>query len=364
MALAVNTEKRGGECAAGAPERGAGEKTVGKDKAEYRGVLVYAEQDRGKLKNVGYELLSAGRKLADALGQELAALVIGEDVAGLAPALIARGADKVYVVEGPEYGAYSTDGYAIAMEDVVGACRPSAVLIGATNDGRDLAPRVSCRLGTGLVADCIELGVDEETGLVAWTRPAFGGRILATALCPEHRPQMGTVRPRIFQRPEADAARTGQVIRVASKVQSGDIRTRLLETVQVCAAGCNLEEADVIVSGGRGLGGAEAFALLQNLADTLGGTVGASRAVVDAGWIPAVHQVGQTGKTVGPKIYFACGISGAVQHLAGMSSSDIIIAINKDPDAPIFKVADYGIVGDALEILPLLTAKIGKMLNR
>ncbi|MDT8900596.1 FAD-binding protein [Anaeroselena agilis] len=337
------------------------EKQVAIDKNAYKDVWVYIELTEGKPRNVGLELLGEGRKLADAMNQKLAAVILGDGVEPIAKEAFAAGADKVYLVEGPEYAHYSTDAYTIALVDLIGAYKPSVILLGATNDGRDLGPRIACRVGTGLTADCTGLGIDEATGLVAWTRPAFGGNIMATILCPDHRPQMGTVRPKVFKKPEPDYAKSGEIIRVASKVKPGDIRTKLVEVIKVCTASCNLEEAEIIVSGGRGLCKPENFTLIEDLANVLGGAVGASRAAVDAGWKPALHQVGQTGKTVGPKIYFACGISGAIQHLAGMSSSDIVIAINKDPDAPIFKMADYGIVGDVMEVLPILTEEFKKI---
>lgn len=337
------------------------EKKVAVDISAYKNVWVYIELNEGKPRNVGLELLGEGRKLADAMGQKLAAVIIGDGVEAIAKDAFASGADLVYLVEGPEYAHYSTDGFTITFADLIGTYKPSVILLGATNDGRDLGPRISCRVGTGLTADCTGLGIDEATGLVAWTRPAFGGNIMATILCPEHRPQMGTVRPKVFKKPEPDYAKTGELIRVASKVKPGDIRTKLVDIIRVCTASCNLEEAEIIVSGGRGLCKPENFSLIEDLADVLGGAVGASRAAVDAGWKPALHQVGQTGKTVGPKIYFACGISGAIQHLAGMSSSDIVIAVNKDPDAPIFKMADYGIVGDVMEVLPVLTEEFKKI---
>jgi len=288
-------------------------------------------------------------------------VLIGDGVEALAKQVFASGADKVYLIEAPELKQYSTDGYTAVFTDLINTYKPSVILIGATNDGRDLGPRVACRVGTGLTADCTDLGIDEQTGLVAWTRPAFGGNIMATILCPEHRPQMGTVRPKVFKRPEQDSARSGEIVRVASKVRSQDIRTKLLDLVKVCTTSCNLEEAEVIVSGGRGMCKPENFCLIEELANVLGGVVGASRAVVDAGWKPHFHQVGQTGKTVGPKVYFACGISGAIQHVAGMSSSDVVIAINKDADAPIFKVADYGVIGDVMEVLPALIEEFKKV---
>ena len=336
------------------------EKVVAMDKADYAGVWVYIEQHDGHIRGVSHELLGEGRKLADTMKQELAAVLIGKDVEPLAKDLFASGADKVYLVEGAEYSHYTTDAYTIAFADLIGAYRPSVILLGATNDGRDLGPRVACRTGTGLTADCTGLDIDAETGLVAWTRPAFGGNIMATILCPDHRPQMGTVRPKVFKRPEPDYSRSGELVRVASKVKTGDIRTKFIELLRISTTSVNLEEAEIIVSGGRGMGKPENFKLVEELAEVLNGTVGASRAAVDAGWKPALHQVGQTGKTVGPKIYIACGISGAIQHLAGMSSSDIVIAINKDADAPIFKMADYGIVGDVMEVLPVLIEELRK----
>jgi electron transfer flavoprotein alpha subunit len=330
------------------------------DKSAYRGVWVYMERHGDKTRSVGHELLGQGRMLADTLGQELAAVLLGENLDALAKEAIASGADKVYLVEGAEYAHYSTDAYTIACVDLINTYRPAVVLIGATTDGRDLAPRVAGRLGTGLTADCTGLSIQAETGLVEWTRPAFGGNIMATILCPDHRPQMGSVRPKVFKRPTPDFNRSGEIVRVKSKVKWSDIRTKLMDVIKVSAATVNLEEAEIIVSGGRGMGKPENFTLIEELADVLGGAVGASRAAVDAGWKHPLHQVGQTGKTVGPKIYIACGISGAIQHLAGMSSSDIVIAINKDADAPIFKAADYGIVGDVLEVLPVLIEELRK----
>ncbi|MGI6093198.1 MAG: electron transfer flavoprotein subunit alpha [Veillonellaceae bacterium] len=331
------------------------------DKDSYKGVWVYIEQTGGLAKSVGYELLGQGRKLADALGQELAAVIVGYGIKPLAQQAIASGADKVYLADQEEFSHYNTDAYTHVVADMINTYKPSVVLMGATHDGRDLAPRVACRVGTGLTADCTDLSIDEATGLVAWTRPAFGGNIMATILCPDHRPQMGTVRPKVFKRPLMDNSRNGEIVKVETRVQAAEIRTKLIEIIKVGTVSCNLEEAEVIVSGGRGMGKPENFTLIEELANVLGGAVGASRAVVDAGWKPALHQIGQTGKTVGPKIYFACGISGAIQHVAGISSSDIIIAINKDKDAPIFKMADYGIVGDVMEVLPELIAEFKEL---
>ena len=337
------------------------EQTVVMDKSQYKDVWVYIEVSGGKPRNVSLELLGEGRKLADELGQKLAAVVIGCDVEHIANEVIAAGADQVYSSEASELAHYSTDGYTAVFTDMINKYKPAVILLGATNDGRDLGPRVACRVGTGLTADCTGLGIEPESGLVAWTRPAFGGNIMATILCPDHRPQMGTVRPSVFKKPVPDETRTGEIIKVASVAKADEIRTKILNIIQVSMGSCNLEEAEIIVSGGRGMGKPENFALIEELAKVLGASVGASRAAVDAGWKPHMHQVGQTGKTVGPKIYIACGISGAIQHLAGMSSSDVVIAINKDPDAPIFGMADFGVVGDVVEILPLLTEEFRRI---
>lgn len=322
------------------------------------GVWVFIEQRGGHIRNVSLELVGEGRKLADELGEELAGVVIGDNVAELAKEVFASGADKVYLVEHALLKDYNTDGYAAAFTALIEKYNPSVILLGATNDGRDLGPRVAARVKTGLTADCTGLSIDPETRLVAWTRPAFGGNIMATIFCPDRRPQMGTVRPKVFKKPQPDYGRSGALVRESIALAAADVRTKLEDVIQVCTTSCNLEDAEIIVSGGRGLGNPEGFKLIQDLAAALGGTVGASRAAVDAGWKPYPHQVGQTGKTVGPKIYFACGISGAIQHLAGMQTSDIIVAINKDPDAPIFKVAHYGIVGDLYEVIPAIIARL------
>ena len=256
---------------------------------------------------------------------------------------------------------YNTDAYAKVLCELIEKYGPSVMLIGATNNGRDIGPRISCRLGTGLTADCTALDIDDETGNMAWTRPAFGGNLMATIMCPDHRPQLGTVRPGVFKKSEPGEVKDIPVIKEKVEITDAEKRVELLEVINEMAGELvDLENAEIIVSGGRGVGGPEGFAPVRELAEVLGATVGASRAAVDAGWIPHAHQVGQTGKTVGPKIYIACGISGAIQHLAGMSSSDVIIAINKDPDAPIFNVADYGLVGDLKVVLPILTEKIRK----
>ncbi|HIW94259.1 MAG TPA: electron transfer flavoprotein subunit alpha/FixB family protein [Candidatus Flavonifractor merdipullorum] len=323
-------------------------------------VLIETKED-GSAQNVGLELLNPGRMLADKQGGALVAVVIGNNVEESVKAASAHGADKVIVVEGEEYTQYTTDAYATALCTLVEKYGPTSMMIGATPHGRDLGPRVSCRLQTGLTADCTALDIDEESGNVAWTRPAFGGNLMATIICPDHRPQIGTVRPGVFKKSDPTEGKA-EVIREDIHVAPDQIRTKLLESIKEAAGEMvDLEGAEIIVSGGRGVGGPEGFAPVKELADALGGVVGASRAAVDAGWIAHAHQVGQTGKTVGPKLYIACGISGAIQHVAGMSSSDYIVAINKDPDAPIFDIADYGLVGNLFEVLPLLTAEVKKL---
>lgn len=315
---------------------------------------IYIETtDAGEAKNVGLELLNPGVELAKKQGGEAVAIIIGKNNASAIQAASQYGADRIITVEGEEYSRYSTDAYAYAVYTLIEKFEPASILIGATDQGRDLAPRLACRLRTGLTADCTELGYDEESGNIAWTRPAFGGNLMARILCPNTRPQIGTVRPAVFAKPEKEEGRSAPVLREDIRFDPAAIRTRLIEEIlDADSESVDLEGAEIIVSGGRGVGGPEGFKLIQELADVLGGTVGASRVAVDSGWISSVHQVGQTGKTVRPRIYIACGISGAIQHLAAMSSSDTIIAINTDPDAPIFGVADYGIVGDLFEVIP------------
>lgn len=332
------------------------------NKADYKNLWVYIETADGKAKNVGLELLGAGRKLAEKTGEKLVAVVIGYNTEDAVAAAAAHGADEIILVDREEYAHYNTDAYTNVMYQLIEKYQPATILIGATNNGRDLGPRVSCRVGTGLTADCTSLDIDEESGNVAWTRPAFGGNLMATILCPDRRPQIGTVRPGVFKKGNLEDGRNVPVIKEDIQTPAETIRVKLLESIKEIAGDVvKIEDAEIIVAGGRGLGKAENFSYIQELADVLGGAVGASRAAVDADWIAHAHQVGQTGKVVGPKIYIACGISGAIQHVAGMSGSDVIIAINKDPDAPIFDMADYGIVGDLFEVLPVLTAEIRKL---
>ena len=323
-------------------------------------VLIETKED-GSARNVGLELLGPGRDLAGKQGGKAVAVVIGNGVQTAVDQANAQGAEQIIVVEGSEYAHYNTDAYVNALEYLMEKYCPTSMLIGATSYGRDLAPRLACRLKSGLTADCTALDIDPEDGKVAWTRPAFGGNLMATIKCPENFPQIGTVRPGVFKK-SAPAEGKAEIIREEFHVSEEQMRVKLIEVIREAAeAIVDLEGAEVIVSGGRGVGGPEGFAVLQSLADTLGGVVGASRAAVDSGWIPYCHQVGQTGKTVAPKLYIACGISGAIQHLAGMSGSDCIVAVNKDEEAPIFDVANYGIVGDLFEVLPALTEEVLKL---
>jgi electron transfer flavoprotein alpha subunit len=340
-----------------------GRRTMGTD--DSRGIWVFAEQRDGEIQSVVFELLGAGRRLATGRGCELAAVLIGSGVEDKAGVLFRRGADKVYLADHPGLRDYRDEPYARLLTRMIRAYKPEIVLTGATSIGRSLIPRTAVQVPTGLTADCTGLEIDPSSGLLLQTRPAFGGNIMATIKCEHHRPQMATVRHKVMEEAADDPNRKdGELIRVP--VTDADVasRTTVLETVKELEETVNIVEADVIVAGGRGLKGPEHFAMLGELAKTLGGALGASRAAVDAGWIPYSHQVGQTGKTVKPKIYFACGISGAIQHLVGMSSSDIIVAINKNPDAPIFNVATYGLVGDLFEIVPELTRRFKETVRR
>ena len=321
---------------------------------EYKGVFVFAQQVDGKIAGVAFELLGKAQELAKARGSDVTAVLLGYRLDGLAEELICGGADRVLVVDTPDLEAYMTEPYVWAMARVVSEYKPEIVLTSATAIGRDMAPRVSARVHTGLTADCTGLDIQEETGNLMMTRPAFGGNIMATILCPDHRPQMATVRPGVMQRTAADKGRTGEIIRLDWTVPAEHKNVEILEVVKSCAEALDIQDARILVSGGRGMGGPEGFKLLEELAAELGGTVSASRAAVDAGWIAKDRQVGQTGKTVRPNLYIACGISGAIQHLAGMEESDYIVAINRDETAPIFEVADYGIVGDLFKVVPLL----------
>ncbi|MFA5164667.1 MAG: electron transfer flavoprotein subunit alpha [Candidatus Omnitrophota bacterium] len=331
---------------------------------DYKGVWVFAEQKKGKVQSVAFELLGKGRELANDLGVELAAVLVGDNVASQADELFSRGADKVYLVESPKLKDYQDEPYTNIIVELVKEFKPEILLYGATSIGRSLASRIAVKIYTGLTADCTGLAIDKQKRLLLQTRPAFGGNIMATILCENYRPQMATVRHKVFKEAAVDKAKKGQVIKKDYPGNIYDSRTKITNVVEELSATVNLTEADIIVSGGRGLGKAENFKVIEELAKVLGGAVGASRSAVDAEWIPYSHQVGQTGKTVCPKIYIACGISGQIQHLAGMSSSEIIIAVNKDPQAPIFSVATYGIVGDLFEVVPALTQKFKEILKK
>jgi len=323
------------------------------DLSSYRDVWVFCEEKKGRIHSVAWELLGCGRELANARGQELCGVVLGHGIKERADEIISRGADKVYVVDSPELERYRDESYAAAMVELVKAYRPEIVLAGATSIGRSFIPRCAASLKTGLTADCTSLSIDADGNLMQ-TRPAFGGNIMATILCTRFRPQFATVRHKVMSEARLDPYHRGVIIE--AQIDEGKLkcRTKILESVEELAGQVNIAEADVIVSGGRGLKKAEHFRLIRELADSMGGAVGASRAAVDKGWIPYSHQVGQTGKTVCPKLYVAVGISGAIQHMVGMQSSDRILAINSDPHAPIFRAADWGIVGDLFDVVPRL----------
>lgn len=327
------------------------------DKSQYKDVYVFVEQREGVIQPVAFELLGKARELADQLSQNVVAILAGYGIAEKAPELIAYGADSVLCIDAPELVYYITEPYAQAVTKVVQERKPSILLIGATTIGRDLGPRLSARLETGLTADCTGLDISEEGDLMM-TRPAFGGNLMATILCKEHRPQMSTVRPGVMRMGKKDDTRTGKVENFKVTFDRSKFKVRLLETVKEQKNLIDITEAKILVSGGRGVGNSEGFKMLEKLAEVIGAEVSSSRAMVDAGVMPHNRQVGQTGKTVRPDVYFALGISGAIQHLAGMEESDFIIAVNKDKYAPIFNAADLGIVGDVNKIIPLLTEKL------
>ncbi|MDR3231313.1 MAG: electron transfer flavoprotein subunit alpha/FixB family protein [Synergistaceae bacterium] len=330
---------------------------------DYRGVFIFAQQVDNKLAGVSYELLGKGRELADVRGSEVVAVLLGSKVENLAESLGQYGADRVVVVDDPALETYMTEPYAYAFSEVIKKNKPEIVLYGATAIGRDLAPRISARIHTGLTADCTGLEIEPETNHLLMTRPAFGGNIMATIVCAEFRPQMATVRPGVMQRKKADAPKC-RVERMEVKDLAAHRNVEILEVVKKVSGKMDIQDAKVLVSGGRGMGSPGNFTILEELAKELGGTLSSSRAPVDSGWVEKDRQVGQTGKTVRPNLYIACGISGTIQHLAGMEESDIIVAINKDPGAPIFEAADFGLVGDALKIVPLLTEAIRRTKER
>lgn len=338
---------------------------LAKFQAQYRGVWVFIEQADGEAAKVSWELLGKGKELATKLGVELCAVVIGHKVEPLCAESFKYGAEKAYLLDAPLYADYRTQSYLEAMSHLIEQHKPEVILMGATGMGRDLAGAVATRVGTGLTADCTGLDIDDKRNLMQ-TRPAFGGNIMATIMCDKYRPQMASVRPHVMQMPEPLTTAAGQIIRDSFTVAEDQILTKVLEIIR---DGDSKRKVDIggsefIISGGRGMMGPENFKMLEELAQELNGVVGASRSAVDAGWMPHDRQVGQTGKTVRPKIYIACGISGAIQHLVGMQDADLIIAINRDKDAPIFEVAHYGIVGDLFQIVPAMTRKIRELKTR
>lgn len=336
------------------------EKQATEDLSQYKNVWVFGEQREGKVAPVVFELIGIGRQLADARGCELGVVILGNDLKDAVDNLADYPVDKVFVYEAPELAVYDAERYCRVLTDVIREHKPEIVLAGATTTGRSFMSGVAINLYTGLTADCTGLEIGDD-GLLQQTRPAYGGNIMATILCPYTRPQMATVRHKVFPTSPKRCEGKAEIVNLAPKPQLFNSRSKVLDFVETVGEKVNLVDADIIISGGRGVGGPENFAMIRELADEIGAAVGSSRAAVDAGWIPYAHQVGQTGKTVCPKIYIACGISGAVQHQVGMKSSDVIIAINKDPNAPIFDIATYGFVGDIFEILPALTKKIKAM---
>ena len=339
------------------------------DMKNYKGVFVFAQQVDNKLSGISFELIGEGKRLADKLNEKVTAVLIGSDVKGLVDELAEYGADRVIVVDDPELKEYRTEPYAHALASVINEYKPEIVLVGATAIGRDLGPTVSARVATGLTADCTLLeigdfpinpipGKEQKHNQLLMTRPAFGGNTIATIACPDNRPQMATVRAGVMQKAEPKPGAKAEVIEFNPGFTPNNKYVEIMDVVKEVAETVNIMDAKILVSGGRGVGSKENFKILEDLAEALDGTVACSRAVTDNGWLPVDRQVGQTGKTVRPQVYFAIGISGAIQHVAGMEESDLIIAINKDEDAPIFDVADYGIVGDLNKVVPQLTEAI------
>ncbi|MBM2811418.1 MAG: Electron transfer flavoprotein alpha/beta-subunit [Chloroflexi bacterium] len=330
------------------------------DFSDHRGIWVYVQHRGGEAAPVAWQLLGIGREMAQQIGVPVAGVVLGHQVRHLCDQAISYGADTVYYIDDPVLERYRTQPYAHGMASLIRKHKPEVVLYGSTIHGRDVAGAVATLVRTGLAADATQLSIEEAGHLLHASRPDFGGKLMSTILCKRNRPQMATCRPGVFSVPEADSSRTGKVIKEKLGLKEGDVLTQVVEFIPE-SHHVDLSNAEIIVSGGRGLGGPKAFDMLFDLADAVGGVVGASRAAVMAGWIPYQHQVGQTGQTVRPRIYIACGISGAIQHLVGMQDSDVIIAINSDADAPILKTADYAIVGDMFEIVPALVRKLREM---
>jgi len=334
------------------------------DISEYKDIWVFCEQKKGVIQSISYELLGEGKKLAEKLNSRLCAVLLGEGMETKVNELYSRGAEIVYLVDSPRLKYYQDEPYTNVLVKLINEYKPEVFLCGATIIGRSMVSRVAIKINAGLTADCTGLDIDKDERLLLQTRPAFGGNIMATIISPNHRPQMATVRHKVMKEAVPDESLKGSLIKKSYDDTVFVSRSKLLDLVEEIEETVNLAEADIIVSGGRGLGGPKNFDIIRELAKVLNGAVGASRSAVDADWIPYSHQVGQTGKTVCPKIYIACGISGQIQHLIGMQSSKIIIAINKDPEAPIFKVATYGIVGDLFQIVPQLTKKFREVLKK
>ena len=328
------------------------------DISEYRGVWVFIEQTEGTPARVSLELLGKGRELAEKLGVVLTAFLLGESVQDTAKELIFFGADEVIVADHPLLRDYRTELYTDIISEQVMARKPEVLIVGASPIGRDLAPRLSFRLNAGCTADCTGLDIDEENRLFVSTRPAFGGNVMATIICPEHRPQMSTVRPGVMALPEKDDSREGQIIDLELQLDEDTCKVKILESVKGASEGVNIQDAERIVAVGMGAGDKETFDMIKELAELLDGELGATRFAVEAGWVSHDRQIGQTGKTVRPELYVGCGISGAIQHTAGMSASKMIIAINKDPNAEVFKIADYGIVGDVRKVVPAIISEL------
>ncbi len=342
---------------------------------QYKGVFIFAQQTDGKISPISFELLGKAKDLASSLNTDVTAVLIGSEIKNLANSLAEYGADKVIVIDNPVLKNYRTEPYTQALAAAINEYKPEIMLVGATAIGRDLGPRVSARVGTGLTADCTMLeigdfplnplpGREQKHNQLLMTRPAFGGNTIATIACPDNRPQMATVRPGVMQKAERQENAKAEIIEFSPEIKENNCYVEILDIVKEVSQTVDIQEAKILVSGGRGVGSKENFKLLEELADALGGAVSCSRAVVDSGWLPKELQVGQTGKTVRPNLYFAIGISGAIQHAAGMEESDIIIAINKDPSAPIFDIADYGIVGDLNKIVPMLTEAVKSQVNK
>ncbi|MCX5710727.1 MAG: electron transfer flavoprotein subunit alpha, partial [Candidatus Omnitrophica bacterium] len=331
---------------------------------DYKGIWVFIEQKNGKVQSVSYELLGKAHELSKKLNCEVSGVLIGNKMEDQLNELFFRGADNIYLVEAPELANFQDEPYTNILVELIKKYKPEIVLCGASAIGRSLISRVAINIKAGLTADCTGLDIDPDKKILLQTRPAFGGNIMATIISPNYRPQMATVRHKVFAPMDAVKSRKGKVIRESFDSRLYFSRTKLIDIIEEIESTVNLAEADIIVSGGRGMGSPENFALIKELAQVLGAAVGSSRAAVDAGWMPYSHQVGQTGRTVAPKIYIACGISGQIQHLVGMQSSKIIIAINKDPEAPIFRVATYGIVWDLFQIIPALTRKFKEVLRK